>query len=59
MLLVREDTCCSCSPCPLRHPPASAGLGAGSPLWERTGPGPRNSRAWTEITLASAKDMEN
>lgn len=34
------------------------GQGARSPLWERTSAGAGNSHVWTEITLASKKNME-
>lgn len=42
LLFFLEDRLCFCSPCPL---PLSShsGLGAGSPLWERTNSGPGNS----------------
>lgn len=58
MLLFLEGRFCLCSSCP--QPLSShLSLGAGSPLWERTSSGPRNSQVWTEITLASKKNMEN
>lgn len=57
VLLSSDDRLCFCASCP--RPVLPLGLGAGSPPWERTSSGPRNSSAWTEITLASEKSMEN